>query len=175
MFYKEQSGRTMLEMLGVLAIMGIIIYGAVSSINYGMASYRVNRLYVEIPNIIKGIQDMYLSVYGRNSFPDRVTCNTTEHTDFETCKGATDLNACKYCQTLLQNDILTKDIHNMVIDLNDGRLTITLHAGNADVCERLTKMDWIGESITCKSGATECDECGDHCCSAPYELVFSPK
>lgn len=55
----EESGRTMLEMLGVLAIMGIITYGAIAGINYGMTSYKVNQTYNEVQDIVQGVQDLY--------------------------------------------------------------------------------------------------------------------
>ena len=51
MTYKKQSGRTMMEMIGVLAIMGLIAYGALNGINSGMTSYKVNQLYIEVNNI----------------------------------------------------------------------------------------------------------------------------
>ncbi len=54
-----ESGRTMLEMLGVLGIMGIIMYGAVAGINYGMSTYKINQTYNEIQEAIQGIQDLY--------------------------------------------------------------------------------------------------------------------
>ena len=55
----EESGRTMLEMLGVLAIMGIITYGAIAGINYGMTSYKINQTYNEVQDIVQGVQDLY--------------------------------------------------------------------------------------------------------------------
>ena len=55
----NESGRTMLEMLGVLGIMGIIMYGAAAGINYGMSTYKINQTYNEVQEVIQSIQDMY--------------------------------------------------------------------------------------------------------------------
>lgn len=59
MITHNEQGRTMLEMLGVIAIMGIIVYGAIAGINYGMSSYKINQTYTEIQNIVQGVQDLY--------------------------------------------------------------------------------------------------------------------
>ena len=59
MITHNEQGRTMLEMLGVIAIMGIIVYGAIAGINYGMSSYKINQTYTEVQNIVQGIQDLY--------------------------------------------------------------------------------------------------------------------
>ncbi len=37
-----QSGRSMVEMLGVLAIIGVLSVGAIVGYSYGMAKYRAN-------------------------------------------------------------------------------------------------------------------------------------
>ena len=59
MIVQNEQGRTMLEMLGVLAIMGIITYGAIAGINYGMSSYKVTQAYNEVQEIIQGVEDLY--------------------------------------------------------------------------------------------------------------------
>lgn len=56
---QNESGRTMLEMLGVLGIMGIIMYGAVSGINYGMGTYKINQIYNDVQEQIQAVSDLY--------------------------------------------------------------------------------------------------------------------
>ena len=56
---KNESGRTMLEMLGVLAIMGVIMYGAIAGINFGLEMYKINATYNEIEELSRGIIDLY--------------------------------------------------------------------------------------------------------------------
>ena len=163
MIYKNQSGRTMLEMLGVLGIMGIITYGAISSINYGMVSYKVNQLYIDISDIINGIQDMYLTVFGRKSFTP-LNCNTT-------LSGVS-----KDCETLIKNGILSKNIRELIINVENNELSVTLKTPNQELCNRLQQMDWKIQSITCKNeGGTDCLEIGANCCSSsPYTIKFTP-
>ena len=73
MITHNEQGRTMLEMLGVIAIMGIIVYGAIAGINYGMSSYKINQTYTEVQNIVQGIQDLYSWSRG---YPDGNTMMT---------------------------------------------------------------------------------------------------
>ena len=156
----NQSGRSMTEMLGVLAIMGIITYGAISGINYGMTSYNVNKFYIEIGEIINDIQDMYTTVYGRNSFP-------TFECDTENTPCSSD------CKALTKNGILSgaKENENcantkgLKIKIEDNELEVTLQTKNKALCDRLKDMDWDSQSITHS----------DTCTAPSYELTFTPK
>ena len=56
---QNESGRSMIEMLGVLSIMGVIMYGAVAGINFGIEMYKINATYNEIEEISRGILDLY--------------------------------------------------------------------------------------------------------------------
>lgn len=158
MIHYNQSGRSMTEMLGVLAIMGIITYGAISGINYGMTSYRVNKLYIEVGEIINDIQDMYTTVYGRNNFQDLCCDNTIN--DYTDCNGKTGS-----CQGLIKNDILNPNSKGIKIEIADNELTVTVQTKNSDLCDRLKDMDWDSQSITATG---TCD-------APPYELTFKPK
>ena len=55
----NESGRTMLEMLGVLAIMGVIMYGAIAGISFGVEMYQINATYNQIEEISEGIVELY--------------------------------------------------------------------------------------------------------------------
>lgn len=151
MIHNIQSGRSMTEMLGVLTIMGIITYGAISGINYGMTSYRVNKLYIEVGEIINDIQDMYTTVYGRNNFQP-LDCDNTG----DTPNG---------CDGLIKNDILNRNSKELKIKIEENELTVTVQTKNSDLCDRLKDMDWDSQSITATGT-----------CTAPsYELTFKPK
>ena len=55
----NESGRTMLEMLGVLAIMGVIMYGAIAGIGFGVNMYKINASYNDLQELSQGIIDLY--------------------------------------------------------------------------------------------------------------------
>ena len=171
---KNQSGRTMMEMLGVLAIIGVITYGAISGINSGMTSYKINQAYIEISDIINGIQDMYLAVYGRSNFP-QFSCNTTVFTYPAAAGAPCDVN-CSACRSLVDNGILSKNTKNLTIDINERNgLIVQYQAKKPDVCTRLKEMDWAIQSINCHDAAKRpCSDEGATCCN-DNKLYFSPK
>ena len=55
----NESGRTMLEMMGVLAIMGLLMYGAISAIGFGVTMYKVTAQYNDIEDIAQTVEDLY--------------------------------------------------------------------------------------------------------------------
>ncbi|MBQ4472625.1 MAG: hypothetical protein II942_05250 [Alphaproteobacteria bacterium] len=55
----NELGRTMLEMLGVLAIMGVIMYGAIAGIGFGVEMYQINAAYHQIEEISEGAFELY--------------------------------------------------------------------------------------------------------------------
>ena len=57
--HNSESGRTMLEMLGVLAIMGVIMYGAIAGIQFGVEIYKISATYNDLEELAQGITDLY--------------------------------------------------------------------------------------------------------------------
>ncbi|MBO5284761.1 MAG: type II secretion system protein, partial [Alphaproteobacteria bacterium] len=55
LFYIEQKGRSMIEMLGVLAIVGILSVGAISGYSTAMRKYKINRLKDEYTQFIHDV------------------------------------------------------------------------------------------------------------------------
>ena len=55
---KYESGRSMVEMVGVLAVMGLITAGAFVLMRSGMASQKRNRAQDEIANIVSAIRTL---------------------------------------------------------------------------------------------------------------------
>ena len=56
---RAQSGRTMVEMLGVLAIMGVIMYGAITGIGFGVDMYKVTTAYNDVEELAQSVIDMW--------------------------------------------------------------------------------------------------------------------
>ena len=56
---KNQSGRSMVEMLGVLAIIGLISIGGITSMGYVDSYFRVNSTILEVDNIAADVADTY--------------------------------------------------------------------------------------------------------------------
>ncbi len=58
-YFSEQSGRSMVEMLGVLAIIGVLSIGGISGYSKAMAKYRVNKTLDQISMLVMNIRSMY--------------------------------------------------------------------------------------------------------------------
>ena len=55
----NESGRSLVEMLGVLTIIGILGVGVISSVNFGMESMRIASAYDEVELTAQGVRDLY--------------------------------------------------------------------------------------------------------------------
>jgi len=58
-FLSEQSGRSMIEMLGVLAIIGVLSVGGIAGYSKAMAKYKQNKLGDQISMLITNIRTLY--------------------------------------------------------------------------------------------------------------------
>ena len=55
---KQESGRSMIEMLGVLAIMGVITVGAIAMISTAMRTQKRNTVNDEVTQIVLGVRQL---------------------------------------------------------------------------------------------------------------------
>lgn len=55
---RQESGRSMIEMLGVLAIMGVITVGAISMISYAMRMQKQSSVNDEVYQIVLGVRQL---------------------------------------------------------------------------------------------------------------------
>lgn len=143
MIKQNESGRTMLEMLGVLGIMGIIMYGAVSGINYGMGTYKINQIYNDVQEQIQAISDLYS--WSRD-YPDGEKMTKTACANDVFSRGCT------------SNQLAGLHPYGEGITINQidsgSSFSIQYSGIPKDACRRLLEMEWgmIGVSATsCES------------------------
>lgn len=128
----DESGRTMLEMLGVLGIMGIIMYGAVAGINYGMSTYKINQIYNEVQEAVQSIQDIYSWQRG---YPESFDLETLCQNDvFVRCDGGTPKN-------VYENNISVEGIGSCSSSICSS-FKVSYAGIDEDICYRLKEMDW---------------------------------
>ncbi len=58
-YFSDQNGRSMVEMLGVLAIIGVLSIGGISGYSKAMSKYRVNKTLDQISMLVMNIRSMY--------------------------------------------------------------------------------------------------------------------
>ena len=74
MHNQDESGRSMVEMLGVLSIMGVIMYGAVAGINFGIDMYKINATYNEVEELAQSIVDLYSWSKTYKALSNKIIC-----------------------------------------------------------------------------------------------------
>lgn len=57
--YRNDSGRSMIEMLGVLAIIGVLSVGGIAGYSKGMRKYRENKAVDQISQILTSVRTFY--------------------------------------------------------------------------------------------------------------------
>ena len=62
----KENGRSMVEMLGVLAIIGVLSAGALSGFNKAMFKHKMNQTIVEVNNIFQRWQELDSQMCGEN-------------------------------------------------------------------------------------------------------------
>lgn len=88
----NEDGRSMIEMLGVLAIIGVLTVGGIAGYTKAMSKYRVNKIKDQISTIVANVRTLYI-----------------QQTSY---KGLNNKSA-------IQTDIIPKE---MIVENGDGRL-----------------------------------------------------
>ncbi|MBO7053541.1 MAG: hypothetical protein J6W27_03865 [Alphaproteobacteria bacterium] len=129
---KQQSGRSMIEMVGVLAVMGLITAAAFVLINSAMSSQRLSRVDDDVAGIVNGVRLLY------NSQPDftGVSADTLVLLGFG--------NADKAYQNPYGGDYILNS------QPNARTFTVTLDKLGAKTCTVLSTKTWTagGKVIT---------------------------
>ena len=127
----QESGRSMIEMLGVLAIVGVLSVGGISGYSKAMGKYKINQCLDQIANLIINI---------RSTFANQ--------TDFS---GATTANIIAL--GIATNDMLNAQGNALVNPFNgainvkatDGGATsfeITYAGLDTSACQNIALADW---------------------------------
>ena len=125
----NESGRSMVEMLGVLCIVGVLTIGAASVVQFGMRSDHATNVYSRIENAASDVSDRYS---WRRTYPDKLT------QDLATTLGGTyDDGKIKVETPLGAMVVAAKDA--------DG-FTITVNGVPKSPCQQLQSMKWVNVS-----------------------------
>lgn len=143
----NEVGRTMLEMIGVLAVMGLIIYGAVVGIGFGVDMYKVTATYSDLEEIAQTVTDLYSWGSG---YPTGVS-------DIGSVICRKNL-APMACASKLPSRWAEGDLS--VSAPEEGYFVIKLSGIPRAACSRLAKMDYQNTCVK-KSGQGVSTQCED--------------
>ncbi len=144
---KCQTGRSMIEMLGVLAIIGVLSVGGIAGYSKAMERYRVNETVNQISHIVQNTRDLFRTqpdLYGGLSFEYKVYMSDTSHPN-----RILDSKAKIFPTSLVKNDY--KNLFGGEITFfADGRFTkndgkafdLQFHGIPQEACIELATRDW---------------------------------
>lgn len=137
-YNKSESGRSMVEMIGVLSVMGLITAGAFALISYGMASHRISRANDDVANIAENVRALFAESANYNNLPSTYLAGTTL------------LDAMSLTTTTPFGSSTT---YSVIQDSENSKgFVVVLNGLNANMCSVLANRAWVG------STGVSCDE-----------------
>ena len=142
-FYEaEQSGRSMVEMLGVLAIIGVLSVGGISGYSKAMAKYKINQCLDQVSMLMINIRSVFAN---QTTFADATTANIIALG----IPSADMLNAAG-------NGMVNPFNGAIVVNPGAGNTSFTVQYAGLDVsaCQTLALADWGQASSSGLVGVT---------------------
>ena len=125
-----QCGRSMIEMLGVLAIIGVLSVGGIAGYSKAMMQFKINKTKQQITEIITNVRTLYINQKDFNGLFSRGTSISNE---------------------IISNDSIDNAFGNEIaIDSSylDNAFHITYYALPKEACIALASTDWGTENTT---------------------------
>lgn len=128
----QETGRSLVEMLCVIGIISILTVGVMSTVQYGMTSYRAEAMHTTIEYVANGTADIYS---WSRAYP------TSD--DDSMAKRIIDNNICDNCtRNGTRVEIPTTWGHITVEPVNESYFQITTGQIPTKVCEYLSESNW---------------------------------
>jgi len=134
---QNENGRSMLEMLGVLAIIGVITVGAMSGLKFGTDSFRATALHDMVETTARGVIDLYS---WSRVYPTEDNTRVIPLAEAVPHNGICDAFNCEAEGNVVKADTT---YGKMIISSGeDDYFMITLTAIPKDICMRLAAITW---------------------------------
>ncbi len=150
---KNQNGRSMIEMLGVLAIIGVLSVGGIAGYSKAMMKYRINKTIEQI-TLIAGNVRTFFATQGNY---DGVSCGSDENKNFVSYSSCAIAKKAK----LFPDEMLTiadgtiTNIENAfggksaIHELEDGKtFMVAFNEIPMEACIELGSYDWSRANAT---------------------------
>ena len=143
--YEEQSGRSMIEMLGVLAIIGVLSVGGIAGYSKAMNKFKTNKIADNVSMLVANIKTLYAqqnTYYGLNNLTAVDMGVVPDELVQKTYKSDGTLDASK---TKLMNAFNgAVDIHvSGSTDKTDNKAFVLAFSGiSREACITLATNDW---------------------------------
>lgn len=141
LFKNEQSGRSMVEMLGVLAIIGVLSVGGISGYSKAMAKFKLTKAQDQITMMIMNIRTAYATSpgYGGLTNAVAVTYGLVPSEMIKDANAGTLMNAFGGTTTITAVEGADKTA--------GGAFAITFAGIGKDACLSLATSDWGADGL----------------------------
>ena len=144
-YTSEQRGRSMIEMLGVLAIVGVLSVAGIAGYSKAMAKYKTNKLIDQVSTVAANIRTTFAAqgnykgltsdtAYSLGIYPEEVAkeCDLTNNTDStESC-----------LKNAFGGQLVVFTDANDDIDGNTSFFDVAVDHLSKDACTALVMADW---------------------------------
>ena len=135
-FLSEQSGRSMIEMLGVLAIIGVLSVGGIAGYSKAMAKYKQTKIADQISMLVTNIR----TLYGNSSKYDSISAASAIN------MGAVDKEMIKTTGTGENTTNEIKNVYGGTVLIapgtNNESFVVAINGLPAAACTFLASSDW---------------------------------
>ena len=155
-FRSEQSGRSMVEMLGVLAIIGVLSVGGIAGYSKAMAKFKLSKAMDQVSNVVTNIRTLY-------SGQPNYSGLTTEVAIQMGAVGAEMLNGVASTAASKAYNAFNGEI-TIASNNSDREFYVTFAGLGKEACVALMTSDWgsgsgsglvgIGNSASMEGGTT---------------------
>lgn len=148
---RQESGRSMIEMLGVLAIMGVITVGAIAMISRAMRTQKLNMVNDEVMQMVTMVRNLH-----------------GEYDDFSNMNGTTIFGAIG-----MSNKNPYGGTYELAVDsANPRQFVVTINGLGKTECESLMAKGWTDSVGHQKSNGAESGATGSCSSSDSTNVVY---
>ncbi|MCQ2735528.1 MAG: type II secretion system GspH family protein [Alphaproteobacteria bacterium] len=130
----SQFGRSMIEMLGVLAIIGVLSVGGIAGYTKAMEKYKINQTIDEVNSVISNVQTTF---YGKH---ERLYCSNESGS--VGCPGLRAAGIAPDEMWTSGNRMKLSHFGRLSIDVSDNIFRVTLDGLSKTACVTLATLDW---------------------------------
>ena len=141
-----QCGRSMIEMLGVLAIIGVLSVGGIAGYSKAMMKFKINKTAEQISQIVTNIRTLYLQQKDYNGLDEDSAIQMGAIPDDLTIDSSGNIKNIFGGNIMIRTSADSYAWHNSVGDTDDAFI-IRVYNLPKEACVALATMDW-GTSST---------------------------
>ena len=141
----EQKGRSMIEMLGVLAIVGVLSVAGIAGYSKAMGKFKINKAMDQVSTLSSNIKTMYANAGSYKTVSNSEAISLTLFPE-EMTKGCTISNGVASDASTCVRSGINGQVTIDKGDDNGNTFTVKFDAVSKDACTAFASGEWGGSS-----------------------------